>query len=152
MSGDNFLEYDYFEPKQLGYVLTPGEASFKITGVTPKTSKTSGHKMLHVTFDVTDCSGKRANIDDYLVATKGDSDGMKRLATKIMNISKSIGKPDLYAPGYKLKPNDLLGERGKCEVKTQTSGEYPDKSVISKYIATKEPLEVGEQVEDDIPF
>ncbi len=102
--------------------------------VVPKASS-KGNAMLVVTMDVTDVAGRTLKVDDFLVATPEDEAGMKRLKTKIMNISKAIGKPELYAPGAgKLKPSDLVGYGGYCEIKTQTSDQYSDRTVISKYI------------------
>lgn len=153
----------YTDPKQLAPTLAEGEATFKITQVVPKQSKTTNNPMLVVTMSVTDANGMTLNVDDYLVATPGDEAGMKRLKTKIYNISRAIGKPELYAEGAsKLKPIDLLGNHGKCLVKTQSGGEYPDKTVIAKYLpseklesAEREALankQIAELDDEDLPF
>lgn len=136
----------YTDPKQLAPTLTEGECTFKIKEVVPKQSK-GGNPMLVVTMSVTDVNGMTLNVDDYLVATPGDEAGMKRLKTKIYNISRAIGKPELYAEGAsKIKPIDLLGNHGKCLVKTQSGGDYPDRSTIAKYLPS-EKLEAAERAE-----
>lgn len=142
----DYLEYDYFEPNELAFTLTEGSGTFKIMQVMPGMSK-KGNDMLTVSFKVTDVNGKEGMIDDYLVATKGDEAGMKRLATKIRNIANAINKPELYAKGRKLTPMDLVGFNGECLIKTQKSEGYPDKSVISKYIDATKKNEV--EVPDD---
>ncbi len=146
----DYLEYDYFEPNELAFTLAEGPGTFKIMQVLPGMSK-AGNDMLTINFKVQDYKGKEGYIDDYLVATKGDEAGMKRLATKIRNIANALNKPELYAPGVKLKPEDLVGYSGKCEIKTQKSDGYPDKSVISKYIdATK--VQDTMVPDDSLPF
>lgn len=150
MSDD--FDYDYYDPKKLSFTLEPGEGSFKIIKVEPKTGKKAPHnKMLHITMKVTDARGTEGNVDEYLVATPGDEPGMKRLATKIRNIANAINQPDLYGEGVKLTPQKLLGGRGNCIIKTQASDDFPDKSVISKYISALEP-EHHEVEDDSIPF
>lgn len=147
MSGD-FLDYDYYDPKRLSFTLEPGEGTFKIMKCEPCTGKKAPHnKMLHLTMKVVDSRGTEGNVDEYLVATPGDEKGMKRLATKIRDIAKAINKPELYGPGVKLKPSDLIGGRGNCIIKTQSSDEFPDKSTISKYIA-----QVTHDEDDDEPL
>ena len=152
MSYDDLLEYDFYDKSELSILLKEGEGTFRVNQVIPKVSK-AGNKMFEVMFMVTDSAGKEMPVYDYLIATPGDEAGMKRLNTKIMNIGKAINKPHIHAKGYKLKPNDLLGEKGKCMIKTQAdkTGQYLDKSVISKYIsAVDEPA--GEIPDDELTF
>lgn len=149
-SEDDFT-FDYFDPKQLSPTLEPGDGKFLITQVVPKISK-GQNKMLEFTFEVTDSNDKKLTINDWLVATPGDSAGMKRLATKIRNIANSIGKPELYAEGRaKVTPIDFVGHKGLCIIKTQTSDNYSDRSIIAKYIEkASEP--VAADIDDDLPF
>ena len=127
------FEYDYFEPEDLNSLLAEGEGKYRIMSVIAKTSS-KGNAMLELTFEVVDKNGKIGDCREYLVRGN-DEDTKKRLATKIRNIANSINKPQLYAKGYKLRPLDLAGEGGKCEIKTQQGdAKYPSKSVISKYI------------------
>lgn len=167
MSG---FDFEYVDPKQLSFTLEPGDGTFKIVEVLIGESKSSGNPMMTVTFEVTDCRGTTQKINDYLVAPrmtikngdpvhdkKVDDDyaaTKKRLNTKIMNISKAIGKPELYAPGAsKLQPNDLLGYTGQCLIKTQSSDDFADRSVIAKYYdATKKEAVAVNDIDDPLPF
>lgn len=153
MSYDDF-EYDYFSTKELSNLLAEGEGSFTIMQVVPKNSK-AGNAMLVVTFSVTDTNGKALDCIEYLIRGN-DEASKKRLATKIKNIANAINKPGLYAEGVKLKPHDLLGYKGKCLIRTQDGGgDYPDKSVISKYISAIVVEQIDHSkdlVEDEVPF
>lgn len=152
MAGNDEFEYDFFDPKKLSFTLEPGVGVFKIVKVEPRAGKKPPHnKMLHITLKVKDARGTEGNVDEFLVATPGDEAGMKRLATKIRNIANAINKPELYGEGVKLKPMDLIGGRGNCVIKTQSSDDYPDKSVIAKYISAVEPEELVAD-DDEIPF
>lgn len=147
---DDSLEYTHYDDKQLSVTLEPGEGTFVITKCEPKLGKKEPHhKQLHVVMKVTDSQGMQLNVDEYLVATVGDEKGMKRLATKIRDIANAINKPELYAPSRKLTPRDLIGGKGNCIIKTQTSENYPDRSVVAKYISVLEQEDVSD---DSIPF
>ena len=154
MTEDEFA-YDYYGPEELSILLKEGEGKFMIDQVILKLS-TSGNKMLEIKFRVIDSDGKEMDIYDYLVVTPQDEAGMKRLNTKIMNIGNSINKPQIHAKGYKIKPSELLGERGRCMIKTQkdTTGKYPDRSVISKYIDGRPSDRVVPvtEIDDSLPF
>jgi len=153
MSYDEF-EYDFYSTKELSNLLTEGEGHFTIMQVVPKNSK-AGNAMLVVTFSVTDANGKTLDCVEYLIRGNDDA-SKKRLATKIKNIANAINKPGLYAERVKLKPNDLLGYKGKCIIKTQDGGgDYPDKSIISKYInaVVKEEKDYSAELGDqEVPF
>lgn len=148
---EDVIEFDHFEPAELVNLLAEGEGTFQIVSVVPTRSKTSGYRMFVVTSEVTDSNGKMLKCDDYLVLTVGDEAGMKRLATRIKNISYAINKPEIYDGGLnKLRTSDFLGGRGKCIIKTQQSNnaQYPEpKSIIAKYIDRRTPAE-GQPLSD----
>lgn len=146
----NEFQFDFFDSKDLVDLLAEGYGQFKITKAEVKTSKT-GNPMMELNMQLTDVNGKRGFCNEYLVATKDES-GKKRLATKIKNLANSIGKPELYGPGRKLVPNDLLGEGGTCYIKVQSGGEFADRNVISKYIKVDEASQDFSPEQDDLPF
>ena len=152
---DDEFGYDYYEEKDLVILAQPGPAKFLIVEAVKGVSKTSGMAMLTITTEVTDPNGTKVLCRDYLVRGRDDV-GKKRLATKIRNIANAINKPELYATGYKIKPIDLEGEMGDCEVKTQTSeDDYPDKTVITKWISKipkKALASADANIEDDLAF
>lgn len=149
---DEEFEYDYYEPKDLIDLLAEGEGKFRITQVASRVSG-KGNPMLVIDFDVMDANSKTARCTEFLVRGNDDSQ-KKRLATKIRNLANSINKPHLYEKGYKLKPNDLLGESGNCLIRTQEGDDkFPTKSVIAKYIDATVKKEEGVEIQDDtIPF
>ena len=151
MFNDDF-EYDYYEPQDLVDLLAEGDGRFILTTCIPKTSK-SGNAMLALEFDVMDSANKTLVCRDWIV--KGDDESSKkRCATKVRNIANAIGKPELYAAGYKLKPRDLVGGRGDCVIKTQKGDDqFPPKSVIAKFVPVpKVNKETGEIVDDELPW
>jgi hypothetical protein len=148
---DDEFEYDYFEPEDLNDLLAEGEGKFRITQVAPKLSS-KGNPMLVINFDVMDANGKTGYCTEFLVRGNDESQ-KKRLATKIRNLANSVNKPHLYEKGYKLKPNDLLGEMGNCMIKTQQGDErFPSKSIISKYIDATIKDAADNIPDDDINF
>jgi len=136
------FEYDYLGPKDRVELMAEGQGVFRINQVIPKVSK-SGNKMLEVLFVVRDMNGREWRIYDYLIATKNDEDGMKRLNTKIGNIAKAINKPEIDSENYNKRNliQDLLGHKGKCYVKIQEdkTGQYSDKNVIAKFLPWENP-------------
>lgn len=173
MSYNDFdFNYDYLEPKDRVELMAEGDGTFRIHEVIPKVSKSSGNNMLEVMFKVRDVNGKEWHVYEYLIAPKPydkrvyDKDSneakkfeaaLKRLNTKIGNIAKAIGKPELDSATYNKKQlvNDLLGASGKCYVKIQedSSGKFAAKNVIAKfYAAQQDDVNVTQPIDDDIPF
>ena len=172
--GYDMFDYDYVAPKDRVENLPEGQYPFRIHQVIPKVSKSSGNNMLEVLCKVTDHTGREWQIYEYLIAPKPynkdqfDSESyeaknyeanLKRLNTKIGNIAKAIGRPDIDASGYDKKKlvSDLLGSGGQCYVKVQEdkNGQYPDKNVISKWIANVDPEAAAKdvkQLDDEIPW
>jgi len=152
------FDYQYMSPNDRIEIMDEGEGMFRIAQVVPKVSK-SGNKMLEVMFKVRDRNGREWHIYDYLIATIGDEAGMKRLNTKIGNIAKAIGKPEIDDPAYNKRGliNDLLGCSGKCYVKIQEdkTGKYFSKNVISKFYphGDVEKKDYSEGLDDEsLPF
>lgn len=154
----DYFGFDYYEPKDLIDLMAEGEGDFKIIKAINRQSK-AGNDMMVLDMRVRDCNGKEGFCTEFLVQG-ADESSKKRLATKIKNIAKAINKPELYGPKAMLAPQDLLGCKGKCYIKVQAGGEYPDKNVIAKYLVSQDFVDAEReqlaneqiaQLDDELP-
>lgn len=142
-----------FTPKkdeELSLLLPPGEYEFVVASAVQKTSK-SNNPMIQVSLKIWDKDGLTYFVNDYLMT------GDKRWEYKLKQFFKSIQFIDQYEKG-EVEADMLCNKEGRVVIGIQqdTSGKYPDKNNVSKYVdANKKPKEPGHVStieDDDVPF
>ena len=143
---------DFYTDEELSPLLTPGEGRFKIKEALEKVSQ-AGNPMMVLNMDLIDCNGREGFHSEFLI--KSEDDRTNRMtAAKIKAIANCIGKPDMYSEGAVLHSIDVLGEKGKCMIKTQISkdSQYPDKSIVAKYLPVQADAPVDNTPNDELGF
>lgn len=149
------FKFDYKKPEDLGpsmMLLTPGDATFKITGVFDKKkdgsilTTMSGDPKLRISLFVVDSLGGSSSVYDDLTS---------KMAWKIKALLESVGLGELYDESGSFDPTDIIGTTGKCVIDTRKSEGYEDSTVIKKYVKAKQQKAIEptqEPSDDDIPF
>lgn len=132
-------------------ILAEGEASFVVKSAEECKSKASGLNQLKLSLLVTDRTGEKSLLWEYLPGTEN-------MAWKIRKFLRAIGCGNFYNSKGILEPIFLINKSGNCILKTQPSEnpEYGPKTIIDKYLE-KEGFEhesKNQQVDedDDVPF
>jgi hypothetical protein len=146
------LDYNWVDPKELNafQIIEPGEGKFKILKAEERVSR-AGNNMMVITFRLTDSKGASTLTNEYIIASTDETQS-KRAANKIYSLLTAIDKLSLY--GKPLEARHIVGDTGRCIIKTQKSEDpqYPDKSVIAKYISMVHNNPEPVDADDDIPF
>ena len=135
--------------------LREGIASFKILEASDtdkngyQLKSKAGNPMMKVVFNLKDGFGGGGVISDYFLANQG---------WKIRNLLKAVNKSHWYQGGA-LAPSDLKDLVGQCNLKSDSTPEYPDRVKIASYIEREKAETVNEPRSqdlrndiDDIPF
>ncbi len=117
-------------------LLTPGEASFKIEHVwdknkegTPLVSK-AGNPMLRLKLLVTDSTGELATVWDYVLLNS------PKKITALLNAINKIEWIEMFNENN-FNVKNLVGQSGRCTVKTDDHQFYGNKTVVGWYLEQK---------------
>ena len=132
-----------------------GLARFVVKEATEKTSQSSQKEMIELKLEVTEATGAKGTVYDYLIP---DS----KMAFKLKHFWDSVGEAEIYAQGETYAAN-YEGKKGRCELKWQKSKNtaYQDRMAVDDYIVndsnetvetTASPEPTNGNYSDDIPF
>lgn len=107
-------------------ILEEGLGTFYVQESRPHTSK-SGNECLKITMRLYDKHGTECWYSMYV---------MPNNPLRLKFLCASIGKSYLYNANGVIDPDQLVGERGQCMIKTEisTNPEYANRSIIQSFV------------------